>query len=200
MQVEPAIRLEVHKQDFITELRRAWRVLGRRRPTQAVVGFSDGQLWLRCGGARFEVGAQGHWPGEARVASAVLYAISRVPPPASSLTLSLKDDKLQIGSSVATCYWQAVGSAVIDLALDLDLVELLRLGEQHDDAALEQSGILPEVQAARIRMSRKIATASRALVALGIDDAKLHQWVREQLGLEQLVSARLIKPSLNARR
>lgn len=184
MQADTISELEVCTQDFITELRRTWRVLGRQRPVQTLLGFSDNRLWVRCGGARFELEATGHWPGEFRVASAVLHALSKVPPPESRLTLSVTQDKLKIGSSVATCYWQPAGSAVIEPTLDADLPALLKLGQQHDATTLAHSGILPEVEAARTRMSKKLATASRALVALGVNETALHQWVRGQLGLE----------------
>ena len=166
-------RLEVAKADFVEELTRLGKVLGRRDCADAVLRFEDGRLRISIGGAEVGIAAQGDWQGEARVSAAWIRILAKVPPAMDPVVVQVAGGRMRIGSSSNVCAWQVPGAAVIEVPLAMGLRERLQLVARYSDADLVKSGLAPMVADARAELEKRIASATRQLGPLGITAADL---------------------------
>src|SRR5690606_3494285 len=102
-------RLQVPRGVFVEELRRMFKILGRRKAGEALLVQDVDRLLIRIGGAECALPAEGIWSGEARAASGLLRTIARVPPNQDPLVIAVRDGRLWIANSSTPCRWQPVG-------------------------------------------------------------------------------------------
>lgn len=174
-------RLEVSGREFVQEIKRMSRVLGRRKAGDALLRHHAGELHVRIGGAECSLPAQGHWVGEACVAGAWLIAIAKVPPAEASFVFQVQAGRLRLGKMSTPCRFLAPGAARLGIPLDPDLPSLIALGHRHDDAELEKAGLLSLVVDARHDLDRRITRAAKALSPLGVTASDLHLLVAGKL-------------------
>jgi len=176
MSASPGIvptRLEVARADFVEELTRLGKVLGRRDSADALLRYEDGRLRISIGGAEVGVAAQGHWQGEARVSAKWIRTLAKVPPAMDPLVVQVQNGRMRIGGSSNVCAWQVPGAAVVEVPLAMGLRERLQLVAQYSDADLAKSGLSPMVADARVELDKRIASAARQLAPLGVTAADL---------------------------
>lgn len=166
--------LELPLAPFILGVREAFRLLRVSQRGEAVVRFSGDDLHVSCGGAQFSTPARGRWPGEVRVSSSLWVALAKVPPTQDPLLISVRDGRLRVGSSSAPCRWQKDGLARVDVPLRATLLDILRVGAQHDADTLRQSGVDRVVAQARADADRRLQEAARKLAPLGIGLSQLN--------------------------
>lgn len=176
-------RLSVPLATFVEELRRWARVCGKPDGQQAILRLAAAGLTVSGGGAQFTVPASGRWPGEARIAGSILYALAKVPPRQDPLRIEVRADRLRIGTLTAPCTWQREGSATIELPLGMEMLDMIRLGLLHDEEALRTAGAWNAVDAARQRAETLLRSAARTLVPLQITEAELRAFASERLGV-----------------
>jgi hypothetical protein len=166
--------LELPLAPFVAGVREAFRLLRVSQQGEAVVRYSAGELHVSCGGAQFSTPAGGRWPGEARVSASLWVALAKVPPTQDPLSMSVRDGRLRVGSSSAPCRWQKDGLARVEVPLGATLLDILRLGAQHDLDTLRQSGVDRVVTQARADADRRLQEAARKLAPLGIGLSQLN--------------------------
>lgn len=166
---------------FVAGVREAFRLLRVSQQGEAVVRFSGGKLHVSCGGAQFSTPATGRWPGEARVSASLWVALAKVPPTQDPLSMTVRDGRLRVGTSSAPCRWQKEGLARVEVPVGATLLDILRLGAQHDPETLRQSGVAQTVAQARADADRKLAQAARTLTPLGIGLVQLHAMLDLQI-------------------
>lgn len=177
-------RLAVAKDDFIQELKRLAKVLGRRRnAADALLRYEEGQLRISIGGAEVGMTAQGQWQGEARVSAAWLRAFAKVPPPQDPVVIQVEGSRMRIGGSSIACQWQVPGAATVEIPLNLDLRERIRLAFSHPHAELEKSGLAPMVVEARAELEKRIAAAAQQLAPCGVTETDIRLLVEGKMGL-----------------
>ena len=91
----------------------------------------------------------------------------------------------RIGGSSIPCQWQVPGAATIEVPLDLDLRERLRLTLTHSQAALEKSGLASMVVDARADFEKRIAAAAKSLAPLGVTPVDIRLLVAGKLQLDE---------------
>lgn len=165
--------LEADRAFFLVELARLIKVLGRRKPGDALLSYRDGELTVRVGGAECMIPATGRWKGEARLSFAWLKAICKVPPPGNPIVIHVTAGRMHIGSSSIKCDWQAPTASTIDVTLNMGLVERLRLGLAHSEEDLRRSGLGPMVTEARDELDKIIAKALLPLAPFGVTASDL---------------------------
>lgn len=165
--------LEVPRQVFVIELQRMFRVVRRRNAGQALLLYDVDTLLVRVPGTECAIPAIGTWRGEAQISSTWLRAIATLPPEGDPLVVAYHNGRLKIGSSSTSCRWAPVGSAVIEVPLDLTLLDKLRLTQAHTPETLDNSGLAKLVADARSEAGRRIAAAARELAPLGISEMDL---------------------------
>lgn len=172
---EMKTRLEVAKPEFIEELKRLTKVLGRRSAGDALLRYEDGKLRISIGGAEVGMAAHGQWQGEGRVSAAWIRAFVKVPPAQDPVVFEVQGGRMRVGGSSIPCRWQVPGAPTIEVALSMGLRDRLRLGFAHAEAELEKSGLAPTVADARTELEERIAAAAKQLAPLGITptDARL---------------------------
>lgn len=180
-------RLEVPRGVFVEELRRMFKILGRRKAGEALLVQDVDRLLIRIGGAECALPAEGRWSGEARAASGLLRTIARVPPDQDPLVIAVRDGRLWIANSSTPCRWQPVGTATIEVPLNLNLREKLRLAYAHPPEALEQSGLASLVDDARAEVDKRIQAAAGHLAPLGVTATDLRLLVLARLTAAGLV-------------
>lgn len=161
-------RLEVERAVLVEELKRMAKVLGRGPGGEAVLMYRDEKFLMRIGGAEFAIPAKGRWPGEARVASSWIRALTKFPPVQDPVIIQVRGGRLQLAGSSFPCRWQAPGAARIEVPLGMGLLELVRLGFAHPVEELEKSGIASAVAEARAELDKRIKAAARQLAPLGV--------------------------------
>jgi hypothetical protein len=153
---------------FVAGVREAFRAVRAAQSSESVVRFSGGELRVSCGGREFSTPASGRWPGEARVSASLWVALAKVPPTQDPLSISVRAGRLHVGPSSAPCRWQKDGLARVEVPLGASLLDILRLGAQHDPDTLRQSGVDRVVTQARADADRRLKDAARTLAPLGI--------------------------------
>jgi hypothetical protein len=169
--------------EFVTELKRAVKVLGRRNAGDALFSYADDHLRIRLGGAEWQLPAKGHWRGEARVGSSLLRPFAKVPPAQDPLVIQVYQGRLRIAGSSAPCHWQREGEAMVEVALGMELIDLLRLAHAHPQRALEKSGVASSIDSARRELDKRIDAASRHLAPFGVTPADVRLLVIGKLKL-----------------
>lgn len=182
MNSQPSDVLEIARSDFVTELQRMSKILGRRKNVgEALLIYDVGRLLIRVGGAEFAVPATGEWRGEARVSASLLRALAKVPPVQDPIIVQVNAGRLRIAGTSMTCHWQKPNTATVEVPLDLDLRGRLRLAFEHSDEQLQQAGVAPLVADARGEMEKCIADAAKALAPLGISPVDVRTLVVTRL-------------------
>ena len=177
-------RLEVGRAVLVEELKRMAKVLGRSRSGEAVLMYRDEHLLMRLGGAQFAIAAKGRWPGEARVASSWIRAMTKVPPVQDPVIIQVRGGRLHMGGSSIPCRWQAPGAARIEVPLGMELLELIRIGLAHSDDELQKSGVAQAVAKARADLEKRIKAAVRQLAPMGVTASDLRLLVTGKFNAE----------------
>jgi len=175
-------QLEVGLKEFVEALRRLARTVKPRQAGQAVLRLEDGRLLIRLGGGEVAVPASGRWSGEARVNGALVLALAKHPPVKDPLTLLVEGGHPDMADLSVPCEWQEVGAAKLEIPIETPLIEILRMGLNNTNDALERSGILKPVHEAQRRCETLTAKAANTLRPLGIqpEDVKrlVDDWIR----------------------
>ncbi len=167
--------LQVDRGELFEGLRQLARIIASKeaRGSEAILGFADGQCWVRLGGSEIAASASGTWRGEARVPARFVLTLPEGMSSATDLIpIQVDGGRLKVGAMSVACHWQGVGAAQLEIPIGASLAQILRVTTGETDDALEQSGVLAQVKEARQRrreLVEKVATVLKPL-AVGLTD------------------------------
>ncbi len=150
-----------------TDLEKGLRLIRKFcRPSmkaEAVLSFDDSCLHVEIGGMSVAIGAQGHWPGQARVPGRFIVALAEIPPRGDPLSFRVQDGRLHIGTSTVACAWQSSWSNLIELPMGASEAELLSLRFHNTSVEIAQAGLAKALEEAELSLRNKIFTALESL-------------------------------------
>lgn len=181
--------LRVDRLELLRALKNLAKLASPKQQAEAIVSLDGSAVVIELAGMTVRAGAEGTWPGQARVNARFLLGLARGLPPGDILSLTVEEGKLQIaGSSTAysaPCVWQAAGGNVIRLPVNPTLSTILALRLRHTDDEIAGSGLTETVRLAEKRCDTLVAQASTILEPLGVRPADLRQLVDECLLREE---------------
>jgi hypothetical protein len=149
---------------------------------RAVLGFDGDLFTIRFDGGDVAVPARGEWSGDAVVSASAVRVWTDDLPAGDPVSFRVRDGKLLVGSLLLPCEWLAEGAVETDLALNADIVALLRAGERLDDSQLKAMGLLSKVRAAKRERTKRISRAAANLRELGVKRADIVALVDSAVG------------------
>ena len=161
-------QLDVDRRELSEGLRRLARHIKLAKAGEAILRFEDGRLVIRIGGGEIVATATGRWPGEARVSGAFVMAIAKHLPRSDPVPLRVEAGRFFVARASILCQWQKTGAGHVEIPIGAPLSEIVRIGMEYTDAALEQSGILERVEEARARREDLVEQAAITLQPLGV--------------------------------
>lgn len=173
-------RVEIERALFVEEIKRLARG-GRRNAGEAIVSYGEEGLIIAAGGGETRLPATGRWPGEARVLFSWLVAMAKMPPAMDPLVLEVRQGRLRMGGSSVRCQWQRKDAAEVQLPVNAGWIDLLRAGLEHDEATLEKSGLLKQVQQARRKQAMVLLKAFPLFNEFGVTIDDLEKLVQTAL-------------------
>ena len=108
-------------------------------------------------------------------------AMAKHPPAIDPLTIRVEAGRLRIAGLSVPCEWQETGAAKLEIPIGTSLIEILRIGIQNTDEALEASGILEPIQDARRQCMSLIVKAANTLRPLGVRRTDVKDLVNDRI-------------------
>ncbi len=177
----PLARLVVKRAELLDALRSLGRTTRPAKAGEAVLSSTDGQLEIAIGGAAVSVASRGTWPGECRVPGSWVSTLQALSPATDQVTIQVEGGRLHFGPMSVPCSWQQAGAAQVAIPVGARFVDVLALGLAHDDSALEASGIMAQVQAARERRHRIVERAVALFAPLHLEAKVIEAFIDEQV-------------------
>ena len=144
--------------------------------------FRDGHLILEIPGGAVEVPATGRWPGLVRVPGLVLLLFAKGEPPGDPVELESKDADFHVRAGAAHMKFKAhredISPQHLEVALDANDREYLRLAVEHSPAQILSSGLEKRVAGAEKRFQVSVDEAYATLSHFGISRADLESALR----------------------
>ena len=173
-------RLTVRREaliDALTLIARQYRPRGE----DAILSFDEANLLIDLGGITVVVPASGFWRGQMRYPGLPLLKLRNVMPEGNPLLLDVENGSLHIGGTVMRGKWQSSWSSRVELPMNASFPMLLALRYRYKDEEIEQSGLVKPYRRAWQRADRCISHAALALKPFDIPEARLRDWIENQL-------------------
>ncbi len=177
----PTAQLAVNRNDLVSGLKHIKKFAKVRASQDAILTYQQGQLFIAVGGVEIAAVAVGQWAGEGRVPLHWIFALPEVVDPAETMELVVRGGFLRCGIISAPCKWLDAREVQVQLPVGAGILDILRTARGHDDQTLEASGILRQVNEARVKRDELITRAAKTLRPLGLDEQRLHWLVEERL-------------------
>lgn len=161
-------QLQVDRSELVEGLRTLARHTKPAQAGEVILRFEDGRLEVRIGGGEISAAASGRWPGEARAPGSFVLAFAKHAPAVDPLPIRVEADRLHVAGLSIPCHWQMAGAAQVEIPISATLAEILRIGMDQTNDALERSGILKRGEEARARRRALVEKAVAVLKPLDV--------------------------------
>lgn len=172
---------KLDQEQFFEGLRLLRRHARPHRAAKAVIWREGEDLVVGLGGGEVRTPMTGRWEGQARLQNArILLESTRQWSTRPPFTVRVESNRLFFSGFSLPCEWEANSSPHVLLPIEASLMDLLLVGSNHSDVALQEAGYLDAIRDARQSRAKIVRAAARDLKPLGVTEEDVERIVRER--------------------
>jgi len=153
-----------------------------KRPTMAMIAFSNGYLSFEVEGAEVvAIGAEGNWQGHASIPAYCLALLHAAPPTENPVELRYENGKMRISTMSIGCHWEPVSAELIRRSESPDTLELLALDRTISRSEVHGTPLGRKIAQAKRVASTAITRAAKSLEPFGIVRVEIAAMVERQI-------------------
>lgn len=169
--------LTMERSDILKSLKPLSKISVTRKDDEAVLSFDGNSLIIESGGFGVGIPAKGFWAGQARVPGKFVVSLVRILPMGNMVVFKIVDGWLRVGTISVGCTWQDAGTQGIDLPVNAELSDFLRIADHYSEEQIAAAGLTKLVNRAIAAREEKIQQAAKLLCKFGVTDAELREIV-----------------------
>lgn len=170
--LHPTSSITVDRAAMLQALRILKNAAATRAGEEAVLTFAGTELQIDYGGGSFALVTSGGWNLQIRVPGHMLIKLAKMLPEENPLEFGVEGGvKLRIGGVGLPCYLQPAGSKIIDLPVNADHTEIVKVLAPFTSLEIEQSGLAEVYNQALER--HRISEAADLLSQFGVSERDL---------------------------
>ena len=161
------------------EFKLATKVFTRKRQFlgRVLMAYEGGFLSFESGSVTAVMRAEGEWQGRASFAPEVLRALSAVPPNMSRVPIAYAEGHLLVGGLTISCDWWLPRQHLAQHIAKPCMLDLLAIGRTMPRAEIQGTDLGRRVQESVQEANRRIRTAARQLIELGVSENDIYAMV-----------------------